>query len=104
MPGSTDGLKSVWPMPRMYATSALPNEEFAGRNETLGAFAVIWNRFVWLRASSISAVDRRDRDRRVLHARRAELRGHDDLFETTGRAARLLLSECGSSQDRCRQR
>src|SRR5215471_11110012 len=56
MPGSTDGLKSVWPMPRMYATSALPEEEFAGRNETFGAFAVIWNRFVWLRASSISEV------------------------------------------------
>jgi len=40
----------------MYATSALPNEEFAGRNETFGAFAVIWKRFVWLRASSISAL------------------------------------------------
>ena len=51
-----DGLKSVCPMPRMYATSALPNEEFAGRSETFGAFAVIWNRFVWLRASSISAL------------------------------------------------
>src|SRR6185295_7698770 len=56
MPGSTDGLKSVWPIPRIYATSALPDEEFAGRKETFGAFAVIWNRFVWLRASSISAL------------------------------------------------
>src|SRR5690606_826000 len=55
-PGSTAGLKSNWPTPRMLAPSDGPNVAPCGFSVTDGAWFATWLMSVWLRASSISAL------------------------------------------------
>ena len=89
-PGSSAGLKSAWPTPRIEAASDGPNAAPCGLSVTFGACAAICAKLVWLARFEHRGVDRGDRERRVLQVLLAELRGDDDLV--AGRLVSVLAA------------